>query len=201
MINTKRKLIYWSLGILAIIYIVFNVNSLLIYTHKITPEGGSLFDSERIEKDIAYIFRDKYKLNSVRMLNLTQSINTSLDREKELLERDYEFTNDQLIQISLEDKNSRWKAITSKRANEIATNQAIQFLLYFTQREFDPTIKVVKLFYTPKYLEIGPTETSVIIVIDDFKVEYERLLKEGIEQEELERKLEEKFIYENILRK
>jgi hypothetical protein len=198
MIKTKRKLIFWSLAILAIIYIVFNVNSLLIYTYKITPEGGGLFDSVRIEKDIAYIFRDKYKLNSVRMLNLTQSINTSLDREKELLERDYEFTNDQLIQISLEDKNSRWKAITSKRANEIATNQAIQFLLHFTQREFDPTIKVVKLFYTPKYLEIGPTETSVIIVIDEFKEEYERLLKEGVEQEELERKLEEKFIYENI---
>jgi hypothetical protein len=200
MINTKRKIIYWSLAILAIIFIVFNINSLLIYTHKITPEGGSLLDSEQIEKDLAYIFRDKYTLNSVRMLNLTHSINTSLDKEKELLEKNYEFTNDQLIQISLEDKNSRWKAITSQKANEIATNQAVQFLLYFTQRDFDTTIKVVKLFFTPKYLEIGPTDTRVIIVIDEFKMEYERLLKEGIEQEELERKLEEKFSYENILR-
>jgi hypothetical protein len=192
-INTKRKLIYWSLAILVIFFIVFNVNSLLIYTHKITPEGESLFDSEQIEKDLAYIFRDKYSLNSVRMLNLTHSINTSLGKEKELLERNYEFSNDQLIQISLEDKNSRWKAITSKKANEIATNQAVQFLLYFTQRDFDPTIKVVKVFYSPKYLEIGSTDTRVIIVIDEFKMEYERLLKEGIEQEELERKLEEKF--------
>jgi hypothetical protein len=39
------------------------------------------------------------------------------------------------------------------------------------------------------------TETSIVIVIDEFINEYERLKSKGFKGEELERKLQEKFIY------
>jgi hypothetical protein len=38
--NKKRKLIYWSLSVLVIIIFCTNINTLLIYTHQVTPVAG-----------------------------------------------------------------------------------------------------------------------------------------------------------------
>jgi hypothetical protein len=194
---TKRKLIYWTLFILVVIIFCTKINTVIIYTHEVTPIGEKLSTSKQIKKDIAYILRDNYRINSVKLFDLAPATSRYLGKDKEVLLRAYQATSDKYVQISLEDKQIlRWEDVNSQEAKILATNQAVKFLEYLVEREFDPTIKAVFLFYYPSNLSIDDSgETPIAIGIDEFNKEYQRLTSEGYKGEKLEKMLVEKFIY------
>jgi hypothetical protein len=195
--NKKRKLIYWSLSVLVIIIFCTNINTLLIYTHQVTPVAGKLSTSKQIKKDLAYILRDNYRISSVKLLDLVPATSLYLGQDKEVLLKAYQATDDKYVQISSEDKKMlRWKDVNSQEAKLHATNQAVKFLKYFVNREYDPTIKAVFLFYNASTFSIDDSgETPIAIGIDEFNKEYHRLMSEGYKGEKLEKMLVEKFIY------
>lgn len=197
MLITKRKLIYWTLFILVVIIFCTKINTLIIYTHEVTPIGEKLSTSKQIKKDIAYILRDNYRISSVKLFDLAPATSRYLGKDKEVLLKAYQATSDKYVQISLEDKKIlRWKDVNSQEAKILATNQAVKFLEYLVDREFDPTLKAVFLFYYPSNLSIDDSgETPIAIGIDEFNKEYQRLTSEGYKGEELEKMLVEKFIY------
>jgi hypothetical protein len=197
LLNTKRKLIYWSLSILVIIIFFSKINTLLIYTHEVTPVGEKLSTSKQIKKDLAYILRDNYRVSSVKLFDLVPATSLYLGKDKEVLLKAYQATSDKYVQISSEDKQIlRWKDVNSQEAKILATNQAVKFLEYLVDREYDPTIKAVFLFYYPNNFSIDDSgETPIAIGIDEFNKEYQRLTSEGYKGEKLEKMLVEKFIY------
>jgi hypothetical protein len=189
----NRKLLIWSLVIVAILTLSLNINTFLIYTHQLTPVGEKLLSTKQVKKDAEYIFRDKYKINSVKTLDVGFSVNTYLGKDKEVLERAFHYTSDKYFQVTIEDKKQKWKDI-NRKSNAI--NQAVTFLIYLINREYDPSIKAVFIYYYPKTFSIDDNgETRIAIVIDEFKQEYQRLINAGFKGRDLENKLEEKFIY------
>jgi hypothetical protein len=197
LLNTKRKLIYWSLSVLLIIIFCTKINTLLIYTHQVTPVAEKLSTSKQIKKDLAYILRDNYRISSVKLLDLVPATSSYLGKDKEVLLKAYQATSDKYVQISSEDKQMlRWKDVNSQEAKIQATYQAVKFLEYLVNREYDPTIKAVFLFYYPSNFSIDDSgETPIAIGIDEFNKEYQRLMSEGYKGEKLEKMLVEKFIY------
>jgi hypothetical protein len=197
LLNKKRKLIFWSLFLLVIIIFCTKINTLLIYTHDVTPVGEKLSTSKQIKKDLAYILRDNYRISSMKLLDLVPATSLYLGKDKEVLLKAYQASSDKYVQISTEDKQVlRWKDVNSQEAKIRATNQAVKFLEYLVDREYDSTIKAVYLFYYPSNFSIDDSgETPIAIGIDEFNKEYQRLRSEGYKGEKLEKMLVEKFIY------
>jgi hypothetical protein len=196
--HKKRKELFGVITIFTAIFLFFCINNLLIYTHKLTPVGEKLFDKKQIKNDAAYIFKDKYKIDfKVETFNIKDSIPLKMGKSKEILKRAYHNQNDMLIQLSLTDKRIRGRDINVyKEGQVIVTNQAIRFLIFFIQREYDPSLKVLSAVYTPRNFDLDAVSpANVVIIINEFKNEYKQLIEDGYVGKELERKLEEKFIY------
>jgi hypothetical protein len=196
MATNYRKYFIWLLVSFTFLFIIFNMNSLFINFHKLTPEGKVISSKKQIKKDVAYILKDNYKVTKVDNPDLMPSISIYLGKHKQTLERAFEYTGDKHILIITEDRKIRKNDIDLHNEGKVlATKQAVSFLIYFINREFDPKIKAVSLFYSPRMFDWDSTETSIVIVIDEFINEYERLKSKGFKGDELERKLQEKFIY------
>jgi hypothetical protein len=196
--NKKRKLILSLFVTFTIIILFFIGKNVLFYTHQLTPEGEKLLNTERIQKDVEYIFQDKYKFHyKLSIFNLKNIIHLSLEPNRTVLKRAFQNESDKVIQIVLTDKKVRGTDINvHEEGKVIVTNQAIQFLIYFIHRDYDPTIKAVNAFYTPRNFGIDANaDANCVIIIDEFKDEYKRLKNDGLVGKKLEKKLEEKFIY------
>jgi hypothetical protein len=194
----KRKVLFGVITVFTGIILFFYINNLLINTHKLTPVGEKLFDAKQIKNDVAFIFRDKYRIESSvttfeikKILHLVMS-----EKDKVRLLKAKQNENDKVLQFAITDKHIRSKDINeNKEGKNIVTNQSIKFLLYFINREYDPSIKAVDLVYYPRMFNLDSNEIGTVIVIDEFKEEYQLLINEGCEGKELERKLEDKFVY------
>jgi hypothetical protein len=146
--NKKRKLILSLFVTFTIIILFFIGKNVLFYTHQLTPEGEKLLNTERIQKDVEYIFQDKYKFHyKLSIFNLKNIIHLSLEPNRTVLKRAFQNESDKVIQIVLTDKKVRGTDINvHEEGKVIVTNQAIQFLIYFIHRDYDPTIKAVNAF-------------------------------------------------------
>jgi hypothetical protein len=180
------------------IILFFCINNLLIYSHKLTPVGEKLFDAKQIKNDVAFIFRDKYRIESnvttfeiKKILHLVMS-----EKDKVRLVKAKQSETDKVIQFAITDKHLRSKDINeNKEGKNIVTNLSIKFLLYFMNREYDPSIKAVDLVYYPRMFNLDSNAVNTVIVIDEFIEEYQLLINEGFEGKELESRLEDKFVY------
>jgi hypothetical protein len=198
----KGKMVWMILSVLIITFLILLLYSLsksllTTQTYKITPEGVEIKNVKQIEKDVAFLFREKYKIYyKVGIFKIKNILHLSFEPDRTILKRAYQDENDKVIDISLTDKRIRGTDINvHKEGKVIVTNQAIKFLIYFIHRDYDKSIKAVNVLFTPKNFDIDAnTAASIVIIIEDFNKEYRRLIKEGFEGQELERKLEEKFI-------
>lgn len=200
MLKKKRKLIYWSISIIAVIILWNSYNKLLIYTHKLTPVGEELVSDKQMEKDVEYIFRKKYSTQQVHTLKLKDAIRLETPKNsKEIFLRAFQSDNDNSINVSITDKRLRWNGDINvhREGQEIAFHQALKFLDYFINHKYDSSIKTVRFCYTPQNFDESLVGTCVVFVLDDFKNEFERLKEMGLEGNELENKLKEKFFYFN----
>lgn len=202
--KSKKKVIIMNLTLIVITICLTLLYSLsrdfIITIHKLTPEGEQLKNTKQIQKDIAYLFRDKFRMKSVRVSDSKTSIPLIIGKDKDVLKRSFLNETDKNIQISFEDKNLRDTYLNiNKEGKVIVTNQAIRFLIYFIHREYDPSIKAVYAIYsTREFNFFEPTkQATIVVVIDEFKDEYDQLVRAGYEGRELERKLVDKFIYYN----
>jgi hypothetical protein len=197
-IHKKRKELFGVITVFIAIILFFGINNFLIYTHKLTPVGEKLVDTRQVQKDVAHIFKDKYKIYfQMETFKIKESLPLRMGKSKEILKRAYKNQNDLLIQLSLTDKRIRGRDIdVYKEGQVIVTNQTIRFLIYFIQREYDPSIKALSAVYTPRNFDLDAVSpANLVIIIDEFKNEYKQLIEDGYEGKELESKLEEKFIY------
>lgn len=200
MIYTKRKLIYWSLAIVAIIFLWNSINKLLIYTHKLTPVGEALVSDKQIEKDVEYIFRDKYTTEQILTYSLKDAIRLTVAKNsKDLLIKAFQKDNDKSINVVITDKQLRWNGDINvhREGQEIAFSQSLKFLDYFIHHKYDSSIKTLEFSYIPKKFDESLVGTGVVIILDEFIIEYEQLKGLGFEGKELENKLKEKFFYFN----
>jgi hypothetical protein len=182
---------------LVLAFLLFtNSLNLFVSLHKLTPEGEKLLDLKQIKKDAAYILRDSAKVERVETFLIGSAMSLYFGKNKDALERSLQDTSDKYLLITTEDKKIRWDDIdVHKEGKVIAAHQAVNFLSHFIHREHDPSIKAVFLFYYPRMIDLDASETSIVIVIDEFIKEYEHLTNEGFEGKELETKLVEKLIY------
>jgi hypothetical protein len=198
----KGKMVWMILSVLIITFLIVPIyflskNLLTMQTYELTPEGEELMNEKQIEKDVAFLFREKYKIYyKVGTFRIRNILHLNFEPKRTILKRAIQNENDKVIEISLTDKRVRGTDINvHKEGKVLVTSQAIKFLIYFIHRDYDKSIKAVKVLYTPKNFDIDAnTAASIVIIIEDFNKEYGRLIDEGFEGQELERKLEEKFI-------
>jgi hypothetical protein len=184
-----------------IIIIVFTGCQIEKQSHNssITPEGEKVLSPKQIQNDLSYLFKDKYRpYSSVDFFSISRIIPLSRTKDEEVLKRIITDETDQLVEISLEDKKLRWeKGIdVFSEGQEIVAEQAVQFLLYFLQRDYDPTLKAVCAMYTPRNFDLDAnTQASIVIGFDEFIKEWDRLKSEGLNIEDIEKNLVEIFLY------
>jgi hypothetical protein len=56
MATKYRKYFIWLLVSFTFLFIIFNMNSLFINFHKLTPEGKVISSTKQIKKDVAYLY-------------------------------------------------------------------------------------------------------------------------------------------------
>lgn len=182
-----------------IIIIFFTGCEIEKQSSNITPEGEKVLSPKQIQNDLSHLFKDKYRpYSSTDYFNISSIIRLSDTKDKEVLKRIITDDTDQLVHISLEDKKLRWEKSIDvfTEGQEIVAEQAVKFLLYFLQREYDPTLKAVYAMYTPRNFDLDAnTQASIVIGFDEFKKELDRLKSEGLNNEEVEKNLVDTFIY------
>ncbi|WML44255.1 hypothetical protein [Neobacillus sp. PS3-40] len=147
--------------------------------------GGKYENSQQIKDDLNLIYSGKYKIEFVEIFKIERSNKeATFGSQKNILKKYSESDGNKDMHIYFTDYNK----ISSYdvRGKEIVTREAVNILYFLTQRKLDKKIKVVNIGYEKNYGFLSMVgKNSIIIPIDEYVEELQKLKKEGNSTEEV----------------
>ena len=193
---SKRKI---SLIITSIILVslVWNYPNIRLFFHSVTSIGDKYESVQQIKDDLNIVNDGKYKMESVDLYTINEDYLNQFQfmEVKEILDEFSHSGKNKLLHISFTDDSNATDF--NLRAKEVVTNEAVSMLYFLNQRKLMDNVEVVEFSYTVNlslYTMAG-TE-SIIIPLDEFKVELDKNKEKSIEKTLMKLNL---HFYDNVL--
>jgi len=193
---SKRKI---SLIITSIILVslVWNYPNIRLFFHSVTSIGDKYESVQQIKDDLNVVNDGKYKMESVDLYTINEDYLNQFQfmEKKEILDEFSHSGKNKLLHISFTDDSNATDF--NLRAKEVVTKEAVSMLYFLNQRKLMDNVEVVEFSYTVNLslYTMDGTE-SIIIPLDEFKVELDKNKEKSIEKTLMKLNL---HFYDNVL--
>ena len=193
---SKRK-IYLIITSIILVSLVWNYSNIRLFFHSVTSIGDKYESVQQIKDDLNVVNDGKYKMESVDLYTINEDYLNQFQfmEKKEILDEFSHSGKNKLLHISFTDDSNATDF--NLRAKEVVTKEAVSMLYFLNQRKLMDNVEVVEFSYTVNlslYTMAG-TE-SIIIPLDEFKVELDKNKGKSIEKTLMKLNL---HFYDNVL--
>ena len=193
---SKRK-IYLIITSIILVSLVWNYSNIRLFFHSVTSIGDKYESVQQIKDDLNVVNDGKYKMESVDLYTINEDYLNQFQfmEKKEILDEFSHTGKNKLLHISFTDDSNATDF--NLRAKEVVTKEAVSMLYFLNQRKLMDNVEVVEFSYTVNlslYTMAG-TE-SIIIPLDEFKVELDKNKGKSIEKTLMKLNL---HFYDNVL--
>jgi len=193
---SKRKISLITTSII-LVSLVWNYPNIRLFFHSVTSIGDIYESVQQIKDDLNVVNDGKYKMESVDLYTINEDYLNQFQfiKKKEILDEFSHSGKNKLLHISFTDDSNATDF--NLRAKEVVTKEAVSMLYFLNQRKLMDNVEVVEFSYTVNlslYTMAG-TE-SIIIPLDEFKVELDKNKGKSIEKTLMKLNL---HFYDNVL--